>query len=440
MSGRVKNLLKNTVIVILLLSLVALTVLTWFGDMQPGGAQRQEVLSELFGGIFSGTGDAERGLYSGYREYDYTMSILSPVRAAVRSGGALSCFTARDAVRELFERTSALLADALASADGRNTLSAYQWRQVLRQDLICFDFEGDMPLAMLSAVIGLAETNVAEQQARAIVLYESGDALILVIRPREGMPIAYATAVAAGEFDALLGEYGEGNARFAFEDPISAQYLPDEFIVMPNRAVPKVLKRTAPLSDYTGTASERLIYALLSGFGCNPYTTGAYIDSDGTRVYVEEFRTLRITPDGALSYYAPEPVDDSVPVTERSAIISSAATMLDHLASNYIGDASIFISRAYYDTDAGRYIILFGCAVDGIPLILEDGYFARLEYVGSSLVGAHMTVAGYIQTESQEALLPDVQAAAAAGKSRIFELRYGKHQDGEYRANWYFVK
>ena len=250
----------------------------------------------------------------------------------------------------------------------------------------------------------------------------------------------YETSVPVGELTDLLKEYGGGDARFAFEEPHTARLLPDLFVLIPDRPAPRILKRLSLLSDYTGASAERIVNGILGGLGYNPYTTGGYIEADETRVYVEEFRTLRISPDGTLSYYAPEPEDGAVPVTERSAIISSAASMLDRLAAGSIGDVSFYIQRAYYDAAGGRFVILFGCVADGIVLRFDDGYFARLEYVGTSLVGAHMTVAGYLLTDTQEELIPDIQAAAAAGaKSRIFELRYTAAKNDELTANWYFV-
>ena len=426
---------KNITIVLLLISTVVLTVLIWFGDMQTAGTRRQIT------SLFFGTGDEiGNGLYSGYREYNYTMSILSPVRASVRSGEGMTHYTDRGTVRELFERASGILGGALTTAKNPAELPQYRWKTVLEEQLILFDFEGEMPLAMLSAVMGTADYGVEEQQARYFVLFDSGETLSLAICPREGSPRCYETELPAGELDALLREYGGGDASFACEDPTASRHLPDLTVLVPDRALPRILRRTGFVPDYTGTTSERLINGILGALGYNPYTTGGYIESDGTRVYVEEFRTLRISQDSALSYYAPEPSDGTVPVTERSAIISRAATLLDRLTASYIGDANIYIQRAFYDSESGRYIILFGCAVDGIVLRFEDGYFARLEYVGTSLVSAHMTITGFLQMEPQESLMPDVQAAAAVeGKSRVFELRYEKDQYEEYRANWYYA-
>ena len=83
MRNAVRRISKNVVILFLLVSLVVLTIATWFGDIQPGNAQRRQVIGELFGW----SGDKDGDVYPGYEEYDYTMSILSPVRAAVRGEG-----------------------------------------------------------------------------------------------------------------------------------------------------------------------------------------------------------------------------------------------------------------------------------------------------------------------------------------------------------------
>ena len=98
MRDNLKRISKNVIILFLLLSLLILTMLTWFSDMQPGNTERRRVISELFGGLFW-NGDDVDSVYPGYEEYDYTMSILSPVRAAVRSDVGLTYLTNRDDAR-----------------------------------------------------------------------------------------------------------------------------------------------------------------------------------------------------------------------------------------------------------------------------------------------------------------------------------------------------
>ena len=447
MRNTIRRISKNVVILFLLVSLLALTIVTWFGDIQPGNAQRRQVVGELFGGLFW-SGDKSSGVYPGYEEYDYTMSILSPVRAAVRGDVGLTYLTARSEARELFERVSAVLADAMDTADARQELTAYQWRSILSGTMVLFDFEGEMPLDMLSAVLGAPDYAPIERQARYVVLSVSRDELMLVIKAENSMPVSYRTELHSAELASLIREFGEGNAQFAFEDRTYSRHLPDEFVVLENRPKPAVIQMSSTFTDYTSTSSERVINAVLESFDYNPYTTGGYIESDDTRVYVEELRTLRISPDGALSYYAPEPetVSSADPDTEaRLAIISNATSMLDRVTSIYMGDGadgvSIYVMRAYYNASSGRYIVLFGCEADGIVLSFQDGYFARFEYAGTALAGAHLTVASYYLTAQYDEPMPDAQAAASVeGKSRLFELRYIKKQKDEYHADWYYLE
>ena len=443
MREKIKKNSKNGVILLLLVLLLVLTYLTWFGDMQPGNAQRRQVIGELFGGLFWKENTVEN-VYPGYEEYDYTMSILSPVRAAVRNDEGLTLLTGREEARELFERVSAVLASAMDSAGRMETLTAYQWRELLSGNLVFFDFEGEMPLDMLAAVIGSAENAMLEHQVRDIVLAIQQDTLTLAVMSKNGAPTAYTTAVPPAELISLAGEFGSGNAHFAFEDQTAAVHLPAEFIIPANREKPAVIRKSSTFADYTSTSSERIINAVLESFGYNPYTTGSYIESDDTRVYVEELSTLRLSPDGSLSYYAPDSEKMRSPAPnseERSAIIMDAAAMLDSVVSDYIGDVTLYIQRAYYDAEVGRYVILFGCVADGIVLSFPDGYFARLEYAGTTLASAHLTIASYILTAQHDIILPDPQAAALVdGKCTLFELRYVENQNGEYHANWYCIK
>lgn len=207
MRDNLKRISKNVIILFLLLSLLILTMLTWFSDMQPGNTERRRVISELFGGLFW-NGDDVDSVYPGYEEYDYTMSILSPVRAAVRSDVGLTYLTNRDDARELFERASAVLADAMDSANTRQELEDYQWRNILSGDMILFDFEGEMPLDMLAAVIGSADYDAIETQARYIVLFIHGETLSLAVMPKGGTPVSYTTTLQTAELASLIREFG----------------------------------------------------------------------------------------------------------------------------------------------------------------------------------------------------------------------------------------
>ncbi len=442
MREKIKRVSKNIAIIFLFVSLLVLTLVTWFGDIQPGNAQRRQVVGELFGGLFWSSDDVD-DVYPGYEEYNYTMEILSPVRAAVRSDEGLTYLTNRDDARELFERIGNLFSSAMETAESRQELTTFRWRNILSGNMVFLDFEGEMPLEVLASIIGSSHYEAMEKQARYVVLAVTRDTLTFVIKTEDGAAVSYTTQVPSGELEALIREYGEGNARFAFEDHTYAQHLPDEFVVQVNRPKPAVIKKNTVFTDYTSTSSERVINAVLEGFGYNPYTTGGYIESDDTRVYVEGLSTLRISPDGALSYYAPEPEDvvRSAPdMAMRSAIINQATAMLDRVATDYVGEVSLYIIRASYDVESGRYVVLFGCAADGIVLSFADGYFARFEYVGTSLVSAHLTIANYILTAQYDTPMPDAQAAATMEeKSSLFELRYVKKQNDEYHADWYYI-
>ena len=65
MREKIKKNSKNGVILLLLVLLLVLTYLTWFGDMQPGNAQRRQVIGELFGGLFWNENTVEN-VYPGY--------------------------------------------------------------------------------------------------------------------------------------------------------------------------------------------------------------------------------------------------------------------------------------------------------------------------------------------------------------------------------------
>jgi hypothetical protein len=308
-------------------------------------------------------------------------------------------------------------------------MSRREWRELLTGDMLLFDFGGAMPAEILADVIGAAVWGENQPDIRYLLL--SGDAL--AVKSSDGEMILYKTAGVADSFAPLLQEYGMGGLRFAFEE--GYDYLPDETPCGAEYDAPQIIREDF-LKDYTGASDGGILNAVLEGFGYNPYTTGSYIESDDTRVYVEESGTLRIAPGGFLSFNAE--TAETRTANDSGAIVRRATALLDAVAADYVGDVSFYVLRAYYDEDAARYIVMYGCAANGIILETPNGYFARFEYAGGELSAAYMDLASYAAAQDFAPPLPLAQAAATLTReARVFELRYvGNGNDGTYVAAW----
>ncbi|MBE6935398.1 MAG: hypothetical protein E7458_02720 [Ruminococcaceae bacterium] len=440
MSEQTKRIAKNAAILLLSVLLLVLTFITWFGKMLPGNAARREAMGEFFGGIL-GREDSAAELYVDYEAYEYTLRVLAPVRAAVRSGEGMCALSDRDQVRELFERSGSALTGAFESASEARSLSRQNWRRYLSGQHLFFDFEGELPLDILAAAFDADPQRFDGRTARYLVLAADEREVSLLWKTADGKLYSADTAVTSGEFAALLSEYGTGDAMFAFEQE-NLSHLPDEFIVVPHREAPAVYMPTSLVSENTSATGERMIQTVLTGFGFSPYLTGGYLESDYTRVYVEELSTLRIQADGKLSYLSPGKTEQpEIPDVERRLmLVNHAASLLDRVLSDVIGDGSLYLQEISCEEDTGRLTVTFGCSVEGIPMVQDDGYFARLEYEGEQLCAAYLTLQSFLRLQQTELLLPEEQAAAVTeGNCAVFELRYQENRQGEYHAGWYYV-
>lgn len=440
MSEQTKRIAKNTAILLLSILLLVLTFITWFGKMLPGNASRRQAMGEFFGGIF-GQEDSAQELYVDYEAYEYTMRMLAPVQAAVRGGDGMSLLTGRDQVRTLFEQSGTVLTGAFESASEPKLVPQHIWRSYLSGQHLFYDFLGELPLDVLAAAFDTQSQRFDGRTARYLVLAADTEGVHLLFQTAEGKAYAAETSVGIGELTAFFEEYGAGDAQYAYEME-HFSHLPDEFISVPHRSVPAVYMQSPLVSESTSATGERIIQMVLAGFGYNPYLTGGYLESDYTRVYVEELETLRIAADGKLSYLSPgdEGNTEFPDVERRLWIVNHAASLLDRVLSDVIGDMSLYLQDVSYEEETGRTVVNFGCCVDGIPMVQDDGYFARLEYDGERLCAAYLTLQSFLRLQQTDLLLPDEQAAAAAvGDCAVFELRYQKNRQGEYHAGWYYV-
>lgn len=206
---------------------------------------------------------------------------------------------------------------------------------------------------------------------------------------------------------------------------------------------PPSLETYRVLEDMSGVDADRVIDTLLTAFDCNPYTTNSYTEADGARVYVEQLRTMRVYEDGRVSYYAPEAdiAGGTTPDSEeQTALIGEAGRLVEQAIAPNIGDAGVYLVRSYMNTETGRFVVLFGCEVGGVPVLYDEGYLMRAEFINGVLVTADLRLDGYRRAGVGNYLLPEIQALAAAaseGAMSSFGLYYLMQDETLLNADWY---
>ena len=158
----------------------------------------------------------------------------------------------------------------------------------------------------------------------------------------------------------------------------------------------------------------------MSALGMNSYVIRPYTEADGTRVYVESGKTLRIDANGKISFKGGAPPAGE---TERDGAVLLAASIAQQTLLPLCGDAKLCFAGAS-EADGGAYTVRFEYAIDGIVAELPDSRSAALVTVsGAEVAKLELHPRRYTLTQETRPLLPMAQAAAIASSRGARRIR-----------------
>ena len=170
----------------------------------------------------------------------------------------------------------------------------------------------------------------------------------------------------------------------------------------------------------TSALTDKESFLRLAEF--NPHTENSYTDSSGTIVIREVYGTLRLPPDGTVTYqgdsaeigslYYVNSVTPGKPTMSES--IDAAQKLVFTLLRDLIGDAELYFSG--YEGSSKSCTVAFDYAVNGTPLHFSDGtHAAYVTIEGQTITSFQLRCRSYTVSDSPSLLLPIRQAAAIAG-------------------------
>ncbi len=342
------------------------------------------------------------------QEQTYTAAAL-PKAAAVTGPGGLCCGVKYDgeAMAELYEGFSAILAEALGSAEEPEVIGRFTWQNRLQEESLFLDYGFTLPINALAAWVGVGADWAGAETGSAFLLDHNGSGSVrLSYCAGDGRYFQCATSASWSTLRALLEEFRPNGAAFAFD--LAALEDCDPFSL--------VLEQ---LPTFTGVhaSSEQSAAAAACGelFGINLGGQSRYTEADGTLVYPGEAGVLRLWTDGTVSYSAAgEAGGTAVSPADR---IETARELLDAVHEAFRGEESLFLSGTETD-EAGELTLLFSYAVEGVRVVLSDGPAARAVWRDGRLSELMIRPRSYRRTDDVSEVLPEMQAAAAAGSIR----------------------
>lgn len=317
---------------------------------------------------------------------------------------------------KIISQFSAYLGEALGSSGELSEISVEQWQQTLRGSGVFFDYLYPAPLSSIASWLGYEITDEASSKtARRLFLgNDDGNMILYFISEGDGKIFSCETARSFSSLSPKIAECPIGTANFAFELGEEYANLDPYFIFSHESGTLSAVTVSNPLRESSFDSSN-----LLPFFGMNSQTVSEYTETDGSQVYVDGEKTLRVEASGAVIF--------SVTGNNGLYLNSNSGTLsiIDSISSCYeivknsiglmSGDASIGLVGVTNASSPSSCSINFGYYVDGIPVTLPGGGFAAsFDISGGAIIRAELNYRKYTSSGGTLMALPEKQASVIA--------------------------
>ena len=338
---------------------------------------------------------------------------------------------------KLLSQFSPYLGEALGSASSLERITESGWETVLGVSGVFFDYIYPQPLTAMASWLGTELSGSAgEHMVRRLYLGGEKDVLYLYYIDESSMSVyRCATALSLSSFSAKIAELPMGSAHFAFEMGEEYENLDPYFILSDEECRLRAMSAANPFKD--GYSANEL----LALFEMNSRTALPYPESDGSSVYVDSNKTLRIDSGGKLSFSVSEGVGIAIHGSRGELRIQDCVTRVNSLVQSSIGascgEATVGLVGISNTLDASNCTLYFGYFLDGLPVGLPGGaYAARAQISNGSVTRVDMYYRGYTPLGETLMPLPEKQVCAiAAERGGEPLLRYDDSVEG-FSCSW----
>ncbi len=347
-----------------------------------------------------------------------------PIRFAARGADGLYGIQYNtEGLKMAYEQTADVWAQACENAAEPVVIDAGEYRELLRQQMMMMEYDGRIPLdiaagwmgasvseQMTGCTVGTAVLCRREDGSYALCLRDSGDGSLRRAR----------TSVDDSMFDTAVRQFEANDCTIAADGENKA--VSPDLLYFPGGEVFHIMS----FQSYKGgDGMETLLRAFR--MDAEAALTHAYA-SNGMMVYVSGRSAVHMADDGSLRY---DGVSVRLPASHgRDRLLQCVQTgyELTGAALEAIDSgASPALTRAYTDKKSGRYVVVYGIQVGGVPVDNEvTGYFARYEFEGDTMVHANLALRTCQTSGETVAVMPEKQAAASLKSTldAVLSLRY----------------
>ncbi len=424
---KTKERIKTLLLLVLLLGAGFLTYSIWFYDSTGADGLLSGWIS---GGDYEYNNETLTELMLEESAEEVVPFVISYHNERGRFGAAYHA----ESVNRLYQKTLAILREALSTVSGSERVSEAAWHAALRGDGILYDFEGSVPLAALAMQVG-AE-NAGRLGASGRYLLFAGDCFYFK-DPASGAILRLPHALGDTELHRVMNGMSAAQCTLALE-----------------REGRKVVAETPifdeAISAYTVNGfnsaaffDEAQMSSLLKIFGMNYNTCGKYTEKDGTQVFIEELNVLKIAPDGYVTYTSEEesggvPIASMGDAPAQDEVLSAACGMIARLSYLAGGNGATYMQSMTAQGSTG-WTLRFGWSFGGIPIDRQKtGYSAEIMVTGRNMTSIGFYMRSFENAGGVVSLVPQKLAAQAVdGTAAALGLRYTDGGGANLTPQWY---
>lgn len=332
---------------------------------------------------------------------------------------------------EALQEVIPLFQEALGSAVPAGAVEDTALREALNHPGLYLELTGG-PLPLEAVAAWLGEDAPFQSSVRSMALTAEGDeGASLFLLDGEGAIVRCSTALPVSALRSSCEKISPNGSYFAYETGYTS--LAPYTVLMPKITPPPDVTAERP-AGYSA-------YNLLTALDFNAHTLSRYTESSGAEVVEESPRTLRIGPNGNVSFISRGTIASPLYRASGTGLreVLAAGGRLAAALAGGTGASPLFLRSA--EETAEGWILRFRYQVDGVPVYFSDGSDAlTVTFQGRSVTDFTYRCRAYTPMEEDPAaLLPAgmAQAIAAAYPESALSLGYEDDGSGCLAAQWY---
>ncbi len=430
-----KEKIKTVLICVLLIGMVYLTYAVWFYD-NPFGEFRVDSFFD-----FSVHQETRTG-----KDSDLDRFGIRPLALAINDeNGRRGAIYSSDKSDELYFGVRSATAQSMRRAKDFSEADLSAWEKAISGAGVFMDYRSDIPLSTVAMWLGSFQENESIYGRYYVFSAEKRNIAIYVKNADTGKIYFAQTDVSAEALKNAMATLSCDKVSFAAEkeEEDFRSIVHETIIAEQAKQLPILSAFNSVLNFSTETSS-----AALEVFGMNDVTPEKYSEQDGTEVYIADRVTLKISPDGTLSYTdTREETDETLGIAVESdgeiptlaEKTEAARKLAATFASKLQSEGGIYIASVSEGTNGTE--VIFGRHIGGVPVDMRGTlYFANVLIKGNSIRSARFNLCGYKKTEKLASYVPERLVAAAfrgSEKKGDLNIRYRDSASPEISFAWY---